>query len=62
MKVLIGNTYLSPANTYLDIFESAGYLNPIPNRDTWKKIVLTEDLVKLFITNCKSLIFRILEW
>ena len=26
-----------------------------------KIIVLTEDLVKLFITNCKSLIFRILE-
>ena len=25
------NTYLSPAYTYLDIFESAGYLNPIPN-------------------------------
>ena len=35
MKVLIGNTYLlSPAHTYLDIFKSVGYLNPIPNRDT----------------------------
>ena len=38
MKVLIGNTYLlSPAHTYLDIFKTVGYLNPIPNRDTWKK-------------------------
>lgn len=31
------------------------------SRHLKKKIVLTEDLVKLFITNCKSLIFRILE-
>lgn len=64
MKVLIGNTYLlSPAHTYLDNYFQKRRLSQSDSkpRHLKKKIVLTEDLVKLFITNCKSLIFRILE-